>query len=280
MKLRLHLLVATVCGLSAVSSQAITMFGLGTDGTLFSFDTETPSAFTTVGTPGFGIVDIDFRGSNGQLYGINAAGTSYTIDLSSGLATLAFTPSTLNGSVSGFDVNPAADRFRVTTDAAADNNNYRLSSSGNDDGTTTPDGRFDTPSNAADTAILDVAYRNPFNGAAGTALYSVGADGNLFIHDNQDGDDPGTFNARESLGSLGIPNLAADIAFDIAQDGNGYIASGNSLYRVEGIGTQAQPLAELIGTLDQEIVSFSAVPEPSTALLGCLGALALLRRRR
>ncbi len=276
---RTSLLTATICCLSAISSHAITMYGLGSNGTLYTFDTAAPGAFVTVGTPANGISDIDFRGSNGNLYGITGSGSTYTVNLLTGAATLAFTPATtLNGMVSGFDVNPAADRFRVVTDAAANNNNYRLSSPGNDDDTTTPDGRFATPTNASDTAILDVAYTNPFNGGAGTSLYSIGTDGNLYQHFTQSGDAGGTFNGRISSGSLGLM-LAADIAFDIAQDGNGYIASGTSLYRINNVGSAA-PSVDLLGTLDEELVSMSAVPEPSSALLVAMAGLGLLRRRR
>ena len=266
------LLVTLICGLSAVSSHAITMYGLGTNGALYSFDTAAPGTFVEIGTPANGITDIDFRGSNGNLYGITGTGSTFTVNLLTGAATSAFTPATtLNGMVSGFDVNPAADRFRVVTDAAAGNNNYRLSSPGGDTDTTTADGTFGTPSGVS---ILDVAYTNPFGqGVGGTSLYSIGSDGNLYVHS----DGPG-FNTMTSSGSLGFTPLA-DIAFDIAQDGTGYIANGTDLYSVSNIGTSV-PNVTLLGTLGQPLSSFSAVPEPSSALLACFAGLGLLRRRR
>lgn len=273
-------LIATLlCGLSAVSSHAVTIYGLGTDGTLYSFDTANPGTFNTIGTPANGITDIDFRGSNGNLYGIAGSGATFTVNLLTGLATSAFTPATtLVGMVSGFDVNPAADRFRVVTDAAADNN-YRLSQAGLDNGTTTADGTFTTPPN---TTILDVAYTNPFNGGAGTSLYSIGADGNLYQHFTQGGDPGGSFNGRTSSGSLGLGAIDASggFAFDIAQEGNtGYFSIGTSLYSIDNVGTAA-PNVTSLGTLAQPLASLSAVPEPSSVLLACLAGLGFLRRRR
>ncbi len=263
-------------GLSAFSAQAITFLGLGTNGTLYSFDSATPGDFTTIGTPGNGIIEIDFRGSNGRLYGITSTGSLYNINVSDGTSQFISNPMTaLTGSVSGFDVNPAADRFRVVTNAAS-GNNFRLSSTGADTNVVTADGTFSMPPTAT---ILDVAYRNPFSGSSGTALYSVGSDSNLYIHSNEPSDPPGTFNARSLVGSLGFA-VGTDVAFDIASDGNGYIASSGQLYRVDGIGFANPAAATSLGTLGQSIASFSAVPEPSVGILGAIASLGLLSRRR
>lgn len=274
MKNKSLLLAPILCGLASAPAHAITMYALAADGDLYSFDTASPGIFNNIGTPTNAIIDLDFRGSNGTLYGIAGSGSTYTIDLLTGATSLAFSPSTtLNGMVSGFDVNPAADRFRVVTDASMGNNNYRLSSPGNDDGTTSEDGTFD-----AGPTILDVAYRNPFDGASGTTLYSVGSDGDLYTHFTRGGDPGGSFNGRSSSGPLGfVPG--ANIAFDVAQDGNGYIADGTTLYRVNGIGSVA-PSVDNLGTLALPVTSFSAVPEPSSALSVCLAGVGFLRRRR
>ena len=273
MKKKAFLLAFAVSGLTAVSSQAITIYGLGLDSNIYSFDSATPGTVSLVGTPGNGIVDVDFRGSNGVLYGISGTGSTFGINLGTGGSTLLSTPaSTLNGSVSGFDVNPAADRFRVVTNAVAGNNNYRLSSPGSDTGTVTSDGTFQTP---IGVTILDVAYINPFSGSSGTALYSIGSDSMLYMHSTLGTDGAGTFNGMTAIGALGF-TVGSNVAFDIAGADMAYLANGTDFYTVNlttGLATSA-------GTLGQAFGSFSAVPEPSSVLLGGLGALALLRRGR
>ena len=260
--------MALVSGLSAGSSMAITVFGLGSGGSLYRFDSATPGDVTFVGTPGGGIIDLDFRGANGTLYGITGTGATYSINTTSGVSTFLNNPATaLNGSVSGFDVNPAADRFRVVTDAISGNNNYRLSSPGSDTDVVTMDGTFATP---IGVTILDVAYTNPFSGGMGTSLYSIGSDSMLYSHSNGPG-----FNTMTSIGSLGFA-LGSDVAFDISTDGIAYLADGADFYTVD----LATGAATSAGTLGQSFSSFSAVPEPSTALLSGLAALGLLRRKR
>jgi Domain of unknown function (DUF4394) len=256
------------------ASQAVVIYGLGSAGQLYRFDSANPGAMTAVGSgTASGVVDIDFRGSNRLLYGISASGSTSTYDLITGVSTPRTTlaPGTLNGLVSGFDVNPVADRFRVVTNASSQNN-YRLTSPGADSTTVTPDGTFGTP---LGVTILDVAYTNPF--AAGTtALYSIGSNGVLYSHTTAVGDGVGTFNMMTAIGSLGV-TLGSDIAFDIAQEGGiAYLANGLDFYTVN-LGTG---LATSAGTLQFGLSSFSAVPEPSSMLLGSLAGLALLRRRR
>lgn len=271
MKSKSLLLALAFSYLAIVSSQAVTIYGLGIDNMLYSFDSATPGSFAPIGTPGSGIVDIDFRGSNGLLYGIAGSGNTFSINTSTGASTLLSTPATaLNGSVSGFDVNPAADRFRVVTNSATGDNNYRLSSPGSDTNVVTVDGRFSTP---ISVTILDVAYTNPFSGVLGTALFSIGTDNNLYSHSVGPG-----FNTMNLVGGLGIM-VGSDIAFDISGSGTGnigYLASGTNFYAIN-LSTGA---ATSVGTLGVALSSFSAVPEPSSAFLGGLGALGLLRRNR
>ncbi len=265
---------AIASGVLAGSSHAITIFGLGAGGQLYSFDSAAPGSVSPVGSPlGGGIVDIDYRGSNNVLYGISGSGSTYSVDTVAGTSSLLFNPSaSLGGTVTGFDFNPMADRMRIVVGGV---NNFRMvpdNIAGMTAGTvvngTAGDGQFGVPMSVT---ILDVAYTNPFNGPAGTAFYSVGSNGILYTHTVAP-----QFNTMTQVGSgFGfIP--VADSAFDIGQDGNGYLVSGNSFYTVNlGLGT-----ATLVGTLGQSLTSISAVPEPSAAMLGGLAGLGLLRRRR
>ena len=129
---------------------ALTDFNIiATANQLLRFDTATPATIQATTpitglTTGDVIVGIDFRPSNGQLYGVGAnqiANTVqvYTIDPYSGAAKAVGTPQAFAGTNTiaaatafGVDVNPAADRIRVVTDLASDGddannvNNFRL----------------------------------------------------------------------------------------------------------------------------------------------------------
>lgn len=260
----------------AGSSHAITIFGLGPGGQLYSFDSASPGTVNTVGgaTVG-GIVDIDFRGSNNRLYGLSATGATSTINTVTGSVTGAFTPShSLGGNVSGFDFNPAADRMRI---AVGGTNNFRMVPDGIAgmtagtvvSGATGGDGLFSV---SPGLSVLDVAYTNPFNSIGSTVLYSIASDGMLYLHPSTGGP---TFNNMTAVGSLGVA-LAGDIGFDIAADGTGYLVSGNSLYTVN----LATGLATSAGTLGQNFTSIAVVPEPASAVLISVVGLGLLRRRR
>src|SRR5262245_31375538 len=74
---------------------------------------------------------IDFRPATGQLFGLGSTSRLYTINSTTGVATVVntaimpgpFNPP-LSGSDFGTDFNPTVDRFRVVTDA---DQNLRLS---------------------------------------------------------------------------------------------------------------------------------------------------------
>lgn len=275
MSLRTLLSSALATTLLAGSASAITIFGLGAGGQLYSFDTASPGTVTAVGsaTAG-GIVDIDFRGSNNRLYGITSEGTTSTINTTTGSLSLAFTAGSSLSGVSGFDFNPAADRMRI---AVGGTTNFRMVPDGISPGTGTTaagfviaDGSYSLPVGV--TSILDVAYTNPFNGGLPTTtLYSIGSNGTLYSHSGAP-----QFNTMTAVGTgLGVA-LGSDIGFDIDSSGIGYIVSGTSLYTVDlstGVATSA-------GTLGTALTSIAVIPEPSSMLLGSIAALGLLRRKR
>ncbi|RYD37108.1 MAG: DUF4394 domain-containing protein, partial [Verrucomicrobiaceae bacterium] len=258
----LFLAVLSAAAAITLTSQcgAITIYGLAAGGQLVSFDTANPSVFNNIGsaTTG-GIVSIDFRGSNNQLYGMASSGATSTINTSTGALSTVFssTSHTVSGGVSSFDFNPVADRMRVV---GAGTNNYRIVPDGIPGmtpgtvamGATGGDGTFMTP---ASVTLLDVAYLNPFNNTptGSTILYSVGSDGILYTHPGAGGP---TFNMVSAVGSLGI-SIGSDIGFDIDSTGTGWLVSGSSLYTVD-LGTG---LATSAGPLGGALTSIAVVPE-------------------
>ena len=68
--------------------------------------------------PGERLVGIDFRVAKGVLYALSQAGRLYTLDIPTGaLRPVGHAPAALalQGTVFGFDFNPAADRIRVVS---------------------------------------------------------------------------------------------------------------------------------------------------------------------
>ncbi|RYD20727.1 MAG: DUF4394 domain-containing protein [Verrucomicrobiaceae bacterium] len=277
----LHLLLAISAAAAAVTltvpAQAITIYGLGSGGQLYSFDTATPGTVNPIGSATVGgLVDIDFRGANNRLYGMTSSGAASTINTSNGVLTSVFanTSIPITGGVTSFDFNPVADRFRVVGGGI---NNYRVFP----DGLAMPagtvvggaaDGTFATP---ASVTLLDVAYTNPFNNTSTgmTTLFSIGSNSVLYTHPAAGGP---TFNMVSAIGSLGI-TVGSDIAFDIDSTGTGWLVDGTSLYTVN----LTTGLAAPAGTLGQSLTSIAVVPEPSSAIvLVSTAGLFFLRRRR
>jgi hypothetical protein len=265
MKFSKLLLAAASAAALAGSAQAISIFGLGTDNNLYRFDSATPGSLTTIGTGFSSTIDIDFRGSNGLLYGITGSGSASTINTTTGVATVAVTPATaLSNTVSAFDFNPVADRMRVLVGGTSINN-YRITPAIG--GAVTPDGNFVVPGGFE---ILGFGYTNPTGGTT-TSLYSVVSNSTLYLHTG--GPD---FNGLTPVGTgLGI-TLGTQVGFDIGPDGVGYLTNGSSLYSVN----LTSGTASLLGTAPVALRDIAVVPEPSVAALGAIAALGLLRRRR
>src|SRR5262249_7446146 len=111
----------------AVQERAVTLFGIvnnGTNSQLLRFDSATPGTIQSTTTltglaPGETVHGIDFRPSNGTLYGLVANGPSarlVTINTTSGATTSVGQPFTVAGSNFGFNFNPVTDRIQVVSD--------------------------------------------------------------------------------------------------------------------------------------------------------------------
>ena len=200
---------------------------------------------------GENLVGIDVRPADGMLYGVGSTGRIYTIDMTTGAATMksrlvADTADTsapftaLAGTDFGVDFNPAADRLRVVGNTGQ---NLRINV---DSGATTTDG--DINGGAAGSAITAAAYTNSFAGTATTTLYVLDS-------------------ARDTLYVQNPPNngtLATPVALGVdggAVNGFDIDARSNMGYAVMGVGA----------TRNLYTVNLSATSAPLTAV----GALAL-----
>lgn len=180
------------------------------------------------------LVGIDFRVAKGVLYALSQAGRLYTLDIPTGaLRPVGAAPAVLalNGSVFGFDFNPAADRIRVVSNTGQ---NLRLhpDTGAAVDGDPAVEGVQPDP--ALRYAWADVNARrkpdiagaaytyNPSNSKITTNYAIDRALGVLVMQGSREGAtpvvSPNTGQLR-TVGSLGLGPLT-DVAFDIADVGN------------------------------------------------------------
>lgn len=121
------------------------------------------------------LVGIDYRPADGQLYAVGALGNIYTVDPSTGVATLksslmntdltaAFGGITGNPSLMSVDFNPVADRLRVVGN---DGQNLRINV---DTGATIIDG---TVNGGTNPMVTSVAYTNSFAGTGSTRMFNI-----------------------------------------------------------------------------------------------------------
>ncbi|WP_445148350.1 DUF4394 domain-containing protein [Baekduia sp. Peel2402] len=234
---------------------------------LVSFDPSKPSDATS--TPIVGVaagetlVGIDIRPANGMLYGlgVNAAtdtATLYVIGpagFASPVGTYGAIALTTNGITTvdlpagdyGFDVNPVADRIRVTASSSLNfrinpNNGAALDGSGATG--VNPDG----PINGATTGVSGAAFTNSgSNLATATTLYTLDAATDELMIQNPSNN--GTQTSPLTLTLSGVPlNATAVPGFDldpavivttnnVAATGDGYailtVGGANHLYTID-----------------------------------------------
>lgn len=170
------------------------------------------------------LIGLDMRPLNGQLYALGSTSRLYTINASSGAATLVGTGtlSTLvTGSDIGFDFNPLVDRIRIVTSTGL---NLRVNPA---DATLTVDGAI-TPGTAS---VTGAAYTNNFAGATTTVLFDIDSSSDRLF--KQDPPNNGTL---VDVGALGI-NVESANGFDIGgTSGTAYgifsVAGASKIYTV------------------------------------------------
>jgi hypothetical protein len=171
------------------------------------------------------ILGLDFRPVNGQLYAIGSTSRMYTINTSSGVATMvgtgAFTPA-LSGTSYGFDFNPTVDRIRVIG-----NNGQNLRMDPNTGLVAATDGML----NPGTPAVSAAAYTSNFAGATQTALYVIDVTTDKLYLQN-----PPNAGTLTEVGALGI-NVETANGFDIGSTtGMAYgvftVGASNGLYGI------------------------------------------------
>lgn len=276
-------LVIAFASLAAVpAASAAALFGVTTDNNLVSFDTSSPSTFLSSVTI-TGLFDADGVTPNAsgsilnltarpgaapgtfQLYGIDNNANVYTINLG-GAATLVsagFSPAGFNA---GFAYDPFNDNFVYAGDNAE---NFSLS-------------------------VAGVATANPnftYAGGGTPSVFGLAIDpgfGTVFAVDAANDSLSTSFDPLfpveselTNIGGLGL-DVTSFGGLVVDYDGNLFASLStdgvtSSLYSINAATGAATP----VGSFGTGVgMSTLAVPEPSTALIGGLGVLALLRRRR
>ncbi|MDQ2659796.1 MAG: DUF4394 domain-containing protein [Verrucomicrobiota bacterium] len=276
------------------SAPAELVYGLTAQGGLISFDSATPGSVSTVGnisgaSSGQFFLGIDFRASNGLLYGlavntITGASNIYTINLATAAASLVgttpFTLSTSIGGRVGMDFDQANDMLRVIT---RNGSNYRVNPNAGSlfaqDTTLTYTGGV--PSQTPDSVAI--AY------APNSTLYSYTFDFDEFVRIGGVGGMPSA-NGGEcfAIGGSGTFPLTSNVGFDISQNGTAYLfdfPNASRFFTVDLATGHATLVGPIGGSPQLVSLAVAPVPEPATALL-LLGAGLLasgcwiVRRRR
>jgi len=253
-------------------------FGVTSTGRLVTFDRADPALDTAIAISGLQagetVVGIDIRAGGatpGELYALSSAGRLYTINTTTGAATLkstlaadasdtsdAFTA--LSGTQFGVDFNPVADRLRVVSDTGQ---NLRIDA---DTGATITDAPL-TSGGAARAGVSGAAYTNAFSTACRTSLYYIDAttDQLLTTSDPNGG-------VVTVVGALGVDTTAVgDFEIATAADGTN---NGNAVLVVGGVPTSYQislttGAATSTGAVTRldtnELVLDTAIAAPATA---------------
>lgn len=220
-------MAATACDALETRVVPATAFALTTDNKIVTFDTATPgttkSSVPVTGTSGETLLSIDLRPRDGKIYALGDAGHLFTVNPTTGAATLV-----TSGVVTGFptsttafgaDFNPTVDRFRVINDLDA---NLRINP---DTAATTVDTNLAYAAADANAAAnpngVASAYTNNHFDSTSTTLFNI--DSNLDVLVRQVPPNNGTLN---TVGPLGV-NTNFLVGFDIQEVSNTAFAALN-----------------------------------------------------
>ena len=207
-----------------------TLFAVTDQNHLLRFDSSTPGTIDldvaiTGLQPNENIHGIDFRPATGQLIALgveNTAGTDtgrlYGIDFATGAATqigtTPFSTTLTDGASYGFDVNPVADRLRVTNSA---DQNFRINpTTGAISGVDTALAFAAGDTNFGDNpSVLASAYTNNFAGTPVTTLFGIDTLNDVLVRQGGVDSNPSpNGGVLTTIGALGVD--ATDASFDIA----------------------------------------------------------------
>ena len=276
-------------------SRAALAYTIDNAQTLLRFDTATPGTLTTVGnfSGATNFLDgIDFRPSNGLLYGYSFVNNSVVIvDPNSAATTFVANLGTPSSTFDlGIDFNPAADRLRLVN---SNDQNLRINVGLPAATNTTVDGALvyavGDVSFGISPTINDAAYTNNDNNVAtGTQLYYVDYGTDKLV--TTAAPNAGLLN---TVGSLGV-DATAFLGFDIFTDPfSGVntafaildVAAVTGLYNINlttGAATLLGPVGNGFNVPAGLAIQVAAVPEPGSALAGAIavGLCVSGRRRR
>lgn len=265
------LMAAAATLLASGAANAATVYGIDEFDNLVTFNSANPGVFTS-SVAITGLTDtlkaIDFRRSNGGLYGLTADRTLVRINTTTGVATTIGGVLALDGTEFGFDFNDTIDRLRIVSNA---NDNYVVNA---DTGTIQLVATDVSYGNGVDPDVAGSAYTPAVFGGT-TQLYGIDTRNDLLV---TQANNAGTLVA---VGPLGM-NLGSRVSFDISQEG-AFVQDGRRFYSVN-LATGA--LTQIGQTEDALFgIAVAAVPEPATWAMmiggmGVVGASLRTRRRR
>jgi Domain of unknown function (DUF4394) len=237
--------LATSLSLTAMA-RAEMIVALSGDATLTTFDSKTLKTTATTAIKGANgrFVGIDQRPSDGMLYGVTTDGTVYTVDATSGQATMKSKLETMlpAGVMGTVDFNPLADRLRLI---GSDGTSLRANV---DDGKVTVDGRLkyaEADKNMGKTPKVTAgAYSNSIKGTKETALYDIDTAMGTFLRQAPPND-----GILVTLGDAGLK--ADDISFDISTDAEGkntgFVLTGGTLHTLDITNGAVKALGKVAG---------------------------------
>ena len=257
-------------------------FAVTASGRLITFDVTAPGQVRTSQminglAAGETILGADIRPHTEKLFVLGSSGRVYRVDAVNANAILVVGPITpaLSGSAFGFEVDPLADRMRITSDL---DQNLSLSFQS---GTAATDANLaydpGDPNFGSDPEVAALAHTNAFDATAATTLYGIDSTLDVLVRiGSVDGSpQPPGSGLLHTIGALGL-DVSSAAAFDIVGGGTAIAALAapgaldSQLYRID-LGTGA---ATLIGTVGAgEVIVAIAVDAPTFHGLNTAGRL-------
>jgi uncharacterized protein DUF4394 len=265
------------------------VFGITSSGRLVTFNRAAPTLSTAVGVTGLQsgetILGIDVRpgGMNpGELYLLGSTGRLYTVNTTTGAATLKSSLSadptdttspftSLSGTEFGIDFNPVVDRLRIVSDTGQD---LRVNV---DTGATITDGNLNVGGTVR-MNVADAAYTKDFATTCRTSLFYIDVSADKLFTTT----DPNAGTLSE-VGNLGIDASAVG-GFEIstASDGSDTalaafnVGSGTTLYSINLMTGAAASLGAITPLNSGETIRGITASPPSTSPTNAVGGVVAL----